>query len=152
MPCHVTGSCDYVITIRLFTPFKMIYQAIFRAIWSSLTSFIKKAGFWYKKYGLIGTRSYTSLLISIDFVIMDHISQLAKLVSFSCLSWLLKVFFSIIVVVGEVELHVEDLSLFKGLIPIFSLRNNESFAFCLLFLCETNKHLCILLYFANWMS
>lgn len=49
-------------------------------------------------------------------VILDHISQLAKPLSFSRLAWLLEQVFSVIIAVKEVKLHVEGLSLFKGLI------------------------------------
>lgn len=71
------------------TPFQMIYYIILITIRSSLTSFAQKAEFLCCGRGSIETQSNMSFLISIDLVIPDHISQLAKLVRFSCLLWVL---------------------------------------------------------------
>ena len=48
-------------------------------------------------YSLVPIRSLISLLISINFIIINYISQLANLISFLCLALLPDLCFSIIV-------------------------------------------------------
>lgn len=84
----------------LLIPSKIILQAILTAIKSFLTILVNKARFCYGERGPIDTKSYTSFLMNIDFVIMDYISQLAKSVSFLRLAWPLELLFSDIVAVG----------------------------------------------------
>lgn len=86
--------------IWLLTPFRLILQAIPTAIWFFLTLFVNGTGFWCGKRGPIDTRSYTSFLMSINYMIMDHIGQLAKLVNFLHLAQLLELLFSNIVTIG----------------------------------------------------
>lgn len=87
--------------IWLFTPSRMIRQAIPTAIRSSLTSFENRPGFCRLGRRPVSTRSYTSFFISMDFVIIDHIGQLAKPMSFSRLALVVLVLDSSIMVLGK---------------------------------------------------
>ena len=73
--------------IWLLTTSVIIRWAIPTAIRSSLTYFVYKAGFCCSGRGPVETRSHTSFSICMDFVIIDHIGQFAKPVSFSRLAW-----------------------------------------------------------------
>lgn len=57
------------------------------AIWSSFTSFKNSVGFECWDRGSVETRSYTSFLININWVMLNHTSQLTKSMSFSRLVW-----------------------------------------------------------------
>lgn len=86
--------------IWLLTPSRIIHWAIPIVICSLLAFFENKVGFWRLGLRSVNTRSHISFLISINFVIIDYISQLAKLVSFLHLVWLPKVLFSTIIAMG----------------------------------------------------
>lgn len=68
-------------------PSLIIRYTIPTAIWSSFTSFKNSVRFERWGRGPFETRSYTSFLININLVMLNHTSQLTKSMSFSCLLW-----------------------------------------------------------------
>lgn len=69
--------------IWLLMPFLIICYAIPMAIRSYLTFFTQRLGVLCCGRGLVETSSHMLFSISIDLVILDHIGQLMKLMSFS---------------------------------------------------------------------